>query len=138
MDRATRPVFRPPRPAGYAAGARSSGESAIAADTVVFAVGNVLIEWDPRHLYRKLLPDEVAVGRFRAIVVSAHEGLLKLDAAIYRLLLDRHGLSAGQCLFVDDSAANVAGAEAVGMRAHLFRGAPALRAELRGLGLLAE
>ncbi|WP_417671033.1 HAD family hydrolase [Roseibium sp.] len=25
--------------------------------TVVFDVGNVLIEWDPNHLYRKLIPD---------------------------------------------------------------------------------
>lgn len=33
-------------------------------EIVVFDVGNVLIEWDPRHLYRKLLPDEEAVERF--------------------------------------------------------------------------
>ncbi len=33
-------------------------------DAILFDVGNVLIEWDPRHLYRKLLPDEVAVERF--------------------------------------------------------------------------
>lgn len=32
-------------------------------DTVVFDVGNVLIEWDPRHLYRKLLPTEAEVER---------------------------------------------------------------------------
>lgn len=31
---------------------------------IVFDIGNVLIEWDPRHLYRKLLPDEAAVERF--------------------------------------------------------------------------
>ena len=28
--------------------------------TVVFDVGNVLLGWDPRLLYRKLLPDEAA------------------------------------------------------------------------------
>ena len=33
-------------------------------DTVVFDVGNVLIPWDPRWLFRKLLPDEAAVERF--------------------------------------------------------------------------
>jgi HAD superfamily hydrolase (TIGR01509 family) len=26
--------------------------------TVVFDVGNVLLRWDPRHLYRRLIPDE--------------------------------------------------------------------------------
>jgi len=32
--------------------------------TVVFDLGNVLIPWDPRWLFRKLLPDEAAVDRF--------------------------------------------------------------------------
>ena len=35
-----------------------------AIDTVVFDVGNVLIPWDPRWLYRKLLADDEAVERF--------------------------------------------------------------------------
>jgi 2-haloacid dehalogenase len=33
-------------------------------DTVVFDIGNVLIPWEPRWLFRKLLPDEAAVERF--------------------------------------------------------------------------
>ncbi|MEM7671027.1 MAG: HAD family phosphatase [Pseudomonadota bacterium] len=32
--------------------------------SVIFDVGRVLIEWDPRALYRKLLPDEPAVDDF--------------------------------------------------------------------------
>ena len=35
-----------------------------AIDTVVFDVGNVLIPWEPRRLFRKLLPDDAAVERF--------------------------------------------------------------------------
>lgn len=31
---------------------------------VVFDIGNVLIPWDPRWLFRKLLPDESAIDRF--------------------------------------------------------------------------
>lgn len=31
---------------------------------VIFDVGRVLIEWDPRLLYRQLLPDEAAVDHF--------------------------------------------------------------------------
>ncbi|HEX5418836.1 MAG TPA: hypothetical protein VFY39_02465 [Gammaproteobacteria bacterium] len=26
--------------------------------TVVFDIGKVLLEWDPEHLYRRLIPDE--------------------------------------------------------------------------------
>jgi len=32
--------------------------------TVVFDLGGVLIDWDPRHLYRKLIPEEAAMERF--------------------------------------------------------------------------
>jgi 2-haloacid dehalogenase len=35
-----------------------------APSTVVFDVGGVLIDWNPRYLYRKLLPDDPAVERF--------------------------------------------------------------------------
>lgn len=33
-------------------------------NTVVFDIGNVLIPWEPRWLFRKLLPDEAAVELF--------------------------------------------------------------------------
>lgn len=200
----------------------------MAASVVVFDVGNVLIEWDPEHLYRKLIPDAAMRADFLArvcsmewnleqdrgrrwadavaertalfpdqadliaaysdrwhdmvpgevpgtvaileglreagvplyaitnfssekfaeararfpflagfidVVVSAEEGLLKPDPAIYRRLLDRNGLVAADCLFIDDSEKNVAGARAVGMRAHHFRDAEGLRAALRAEGL---
>ena len=67
---------------------------------------------------------------FRDIVVSGDERLVKPDPAIYRLLLDRNGLEASSCLFIDDSPKNVAGAEAVGMKAHHFTSPEALRAHL--------
>jgi 2-haloacid dehalogenase len=197
-------------------------------DVVVFDVGNVLIRWDPRHLYRRLFEAEAEMERFlaevctdawnieqdrgrtwaaaiaervalfpdrdalirayserwqemvpgevegtpailealrdggvplyaitnfsaekfaesqarfaflrgfRDVVVSAHERLLKPDPAIYRVLLERNGLDAARCLFIDDSEKNVRGAEAVGMRAHHFRDAATLAAELARLGL---
>jgi 2-haloacid dehalogenase len=200
----------------------------LAVDTVVFDVGNVLIRWDPRFLYRQLFATEAEMERFlaeictdawnaeqdrgrtwadaieerlalfpdhadlirayserwhemvpgavegtveileglraagvplyaitnfsaekfaeaqarfaflngfRDVVVSAAERLLKPDPAIYRVLLDRNGLDAGRCLFIDDSEKNVRAAECVGMRAHHFRDAATLAAELRALGL---
>ena len=39
-----------------------------AIDTVVFDIGNVLIPWEPRWLFRKLLPDEAALERFMSEV----------------------------------------------------------------------
>ena len=73
---------------------------------------------------------------FRDIVVSGDERLIKPDPEIYRLLLVRNGLEAADCLFIDDSAANVKGAEAVGMRAHLFTSPENLRKALAGDGLI--
>jgi 2-haloacid dehalogenase len=42
----------------------------LATKAVVFDLGGVLIEWDPRHLYRKLLADEAAVEEFLATVCT--------------------------------------------------------------------
>jgi 2-haloacid dehalogenase len=73
---------------------------------------------------------------FRDIVVSGEVKLLKPDAAIYYLALDRFGLRPDEALFVDDRAINVMGAELVGMRAHLFTSAEDLRARLVAENLL--
>jgi 2-haloacid dehalogenase len=196
--------------------------------TVVFDVGGVLLDWDPRHLYRTLVDDEVELERFLAevctpawnaeldagrpfeeacaelsarhpdltalihawtrqaemvagevagtaalverlahaevprylltnmprwvfdervaaypvlqrfdgAVVSGDHGFLKPDPAIFRLLVDRFGLVPHETLFIDDSPANVEGAQACGLVAHHFVDAPALEQTLRELGLL--
>ncbi len=39
-------------------------------DAVVFDVGGVLLDWDPRHLYRKLFQDEHAMEQFLAEVCT--------------------------------------------------------------------
>ncbi len=199
-------------------------------DAVVFDVGGVLIEWNPRHLYRRLFagdegkmerfltevcspawnlrqdagrswadgtaeliarwPEQAALIRafderweemvpgpldetialvealkrrgvplycltnfssakfeltrrrfavfalFDGIVVSGEIGMVKPDPAIFQHLLQRFRLRAGRCLFVDDVAANVAGARAVGMHAHRFRSAAVLAHALRRHRLL--
>lgn len=74
--------------------------------------------------------------RFRDVIVSGTEKLTKPDRAIYDLALQRFGMPAAELIFVDDRAENVAGAEAAGMRGHLFLDAAVLRRELAGLGLL--
>jgi 2-haloacid dehalogenase len=76
------------------------------------------------------------LNAFDGIVVSGEVRLLKPDAAIYRHLLDQHGLDAGDTLFVDDVQHNVDGARAVGMHAVRFVDADTLRADLVAHGLL--
>ena len=74
--------------------------------------------------------------RFPDIVVYGEEGIVKPDPAIYALACARAGVEPGQALFVDDVAANVAGAEAAGLRGWQFSDAASLRVELVRLGLL--
>jgi 2-haloacid dehalogenase len=33
-------------------------------DTIIFDLGGVLVDWNPRYLYRKLLPTDAAVEKF--------------------------------------------------------------------------
>ncbi|CCQ74647.1 HAD family phosphatase [Magnetospira sp. QH-2] len=41
-----------------------------APSAVVFDLGGVLVAWDPRHLYRKLIPDETALEAFLGSVCT--------------------------------------------------------------------
>lgn len=77
-------------------------------------------------------------GDFDLIVASAEEGLMKPDAAIYEATLARLGRRPAEAVFVDDSPANVAGAQAAGLHAVRFTTTPNLIAELQGLGVTAE
>ena len=73
---------------------------------------------------------------FESILVSADVGLIKPDPAIFRLLLERIGRTPAECIYIDDNPKNVASAAALGLDAIAFQGAPELRAELEGRGLL--
>ncbi len=102
-----------------------------AAGVPLFAITNFSGEfWGP---FRDTQP---VFDRFRDIVVSGTERLVKPDVAIYRLALARFWMPADELIFVDDRAENIAGAEAVGMRGHLFIDEPMLRRELRARQLL--
>ncbi len=77
---------------------------------------NNVREWEP--LWRSMLPvDEI----FEEIVDSAFVGCRKPEARIYELTLERIGMPAEECLFIDDLRPNCEGAEAAGMRAVHFR-----------------
>jgi len=63
-------------------------------------------------------------------VVSGAEGLVKPDARLFRVLLDRYSLKAEECTFIDDNADNVAAAKVLGMTGIVFTGAEELRKQL--------
>ena len=69
-------------------------------------------------------------------VLSCEEHLLKPEPEIYRRALDRWGLNAEECVFVDDKQANIDGCQAVGIKGIRFAGCTALRRQLRLLNIL--
>ena len=73
---------------------------------------------------------------FGTTIVSGQEGILKPDARIFKLLCDRAGVAAGECVFIDDRADNVAGAQDAGMDAICFTDPTALEAALNDRGML--
>lgn len=103
-----------------------------AAGVPLFAITNFSGEFFPP--FRAKYP--AMFNRFRDIIVSGDEKMMKPDPAIYRLALDRFGLRAEEAVFVDDNPDNVAGAAALGIHAIHFTGEQPLRAELADLGLL--
>lgn len=67
---------------------------------------------------------------FDGVFASHHFRVRKPSRAFYERLLEAIALPAGDCLFVDDRAANCDGAARLGMRTHLFVDAASLRAAL--------
>ena len=196
---------------------------------VVFDIGNVLLRWNPRYLYRKVFDDEERMERFLATalgmdfvshtdivedfagsieartkdfpefakelrmfhkrwietlgspieenvallrrlrasgkpvyalsnfaretfalaerhhdflsefddrVISGHVGVVKPEPRIYQILFERVGRPPSELLFIDDSAANVRAAEALGMPAIHFTPGVDLKSELVARGAL--
>lgn len=73
---------------------------------------------------------------FRDIVVSGQERLIKPDPQIYRILLERNGISPEEAVFIDDSRPNIAAADALGLHGLHFTSPERLKEELTALGLL--
>jgi putative hydrolase of the HAD superfamily len=77
---------------------------------------NNVREWEP--LWRSMLPvDEI----FELVVDSAFVGCRKPEPEIYEIALQRLGVPAGECLFVDDVEDNCAAAGRLGMTLVHFR-----------------
>ncbi|MDD7455916.1 MAG: HAD family phosphatase [Bacteroidales bacterium] len=57
---------------------------------------------------------------FDGMVISGIEKVNKPDPRIYHILLDRYNLKAEECVFIDDNAANIQAADALGFNAIIF------------------
>jgi len=106
-------------------------EALDAAAIPLFAITNFSAEfWVPFRNKRAAVFD-----RFRGIIVSGDEKLMKPDPAIYRRAFERFSLKHGDALFIDDRLENVLAAEASGFIGHHFTDYQSLVPTLTSLGL---
>lgn len=68
-------------------------------------------------------------------ILSYQDKLIKPDERIYRLLLDRFGLQAQECVFIDDTLKNIEGGQACGIRGVWFQSYEQAVEELRKMGV---
>lgn len=94
-----------------------------------------LTNWSA-DLFRPMRRRFGLLHRFEGIVVSGEEGITKPDPQLFRIVFDRYQVSPERAVFVDDSAANCATAESLGMSAIRFTDANAVRKSLVDLGVL--
>lgn len=82
---------------------------------------------------RELFP---FLSQFEGIVVSGEEKMVKPHREIFELLARRHDVVPEEAVFIDDSAANCAGARSVGFDAIHYLNSAQLADELRARGFL--
>lgn len=70
---------------------------------------------------------------FDALVISAEEKLLKPDARIYQLALDRLGVRADEAIFLDDFPVNIEAANALGLHGVHFKTSEQAQRDIRAL-----
>jgi epoxide hydrolase-like predicted phosphatase len=91
--------------------------------------GLISNSWGDGLAYEPALLEEL----FDAVVISGDVGMHKPEPEIFLLGAERIGVAPGDCVFVDDLRENCAGAEAVGMKAILHRGAEGTLRQLEEL-----
>jgi putative hydrolase of the HAD superfamily len=95
----------------------------------------LLSDTDPLH-WEYCLKTFQFLKIFERPTLSFEIGVLKPDPKCYQIAAENIGKSVPSCLFIDDRAVNVAGAQRAGMPAILFRGIDKLRKDLVQLGII--
>lgn len=73
-------------------------------------------------LFYKYFPNLLPLDFFDGVFVSSDYLMLKPDAQIFRTFLEKYGLKAEECLFIDDRKENVEGSKIVGFNGYVFDG----------------
>ena len=89
-----------------------------------------LSNWAASTFDRYVGPNFPVFTLLDGMVVSGHEGCIKPDERIYRILLDRFDIDPLQSVFIDDSQPNLDGAEKLGIKTYLFTGAEQFKKDL--------
>lgn len=84
----------------------------------------------PLSMYAHLRRQHSFFDVFRGVVISGEIQMMKPEPEIYLHLLDRFGLRAEECVFIDDMQPNVDAAQRVGLHAILFQNATQCQQEL--------
>jgi 2-haloacid dehalogenase len=117
---------------GPVAGTHELVERLAGAGVPQYAITNFGV--DSWALFRPTFP---ILDHMRDIVISGVERLIKPDPAIFDLAARRFARAPETMLFIDDNAANIATAKALGWQVHHFARDPqVLEARLVALGLL--
>ncbi len=85
----------------------------------------------PFDLLREMRNKFAWLDDFEVQIWSCEHGIIKPDAAIYKLCLQALGCEPRRTLFFDDRPRNVEGAQKAGMEAHVFESAEQARAIVR-------
>lgn len=75
----------------------------------IYALSNM-----PNDIFLSLFEEHKFWELFDDIVISSHIKLIKPDPAIFEFILNKHQLKADECIFLDDSTANVVSAQDMG------------------------
>lgn len=94
----------------------------------------ILSNW-PKHVYEKFSHEMWFLDMVDGYLLSYQEKMIKPDAEFYNLLLDRYGLKAEECVFIDDRIENIKGAKALGIKGILFETKEQVEADLREFGV---
>jgi len=95
-----------------------------------------LSNWNDKKFRHYVQSSYPVFGLLDGMVISGEEKVIKPDERIYHVLLERYGLKAEECLFVDDNKDNIEAALKLGFKAVLFESADALRRELAALSII--
>ena len=87
----------------------------------------------PEKMLRDCAEDMIFLKETDGGILSYQEKLIKPMPAIYWTLLDRYGLEAEECVFIDDTSVNIEAARRLGIHGIVFESREQVEKELNSL-----